>query len=162
MRVYGDRVPSGSLRLAEVRSVESRKVLLDANIVREVLARTSLKESDIQDASVVMTAIYCCGGPMEKGEARAVYVPPGIKVEFGDIVEVRVGHPPEGGKLGTPNTVTQIRQRVGEVGGSCRWYPPNEGLWMRFLYADWMPKEGWVKQGGLHPAWYKPPIAGSP
>ena len=162
MRLYGDRVPAGSLRLAWVMGVGSRKEILESSWGREILTGTAIKETEIRDGSGVMTAIYCCGGPNEKGEARVVYVPAGITVERNDIVEVRVGHPPEGDKLGTPNTVTRIRQRAGEVGGSCRWDPPDERLWVRILYADWMPAEGWVRQGGLFPAWYKPPTAGKP
>jgi hypothetical protein len=76
---------------------------------------------------------------------------------LGDIVEVRVADPLKKGSLRQLNTVTQIRQKAGDKSRTCRWDPPDERLWTRILYADWMPAEGWKFKGGLDKAWYKPP-----
>jgi len=89
-----------------------------------------------------------------------MFVPSGIKVEMGDIVEVRVGHPEKKGVPGALNTVLRIREKAGDANRMCRWEPPDERLWTRVLYADWMPQEGWLREKGsplvLYPPWYKP------
>ena len=86
-----------------------------------------------------------------------LYVPKGLNVALDDIVEVRVGRPPEKGDAGLLNIVTRIVQRYEAGKEDCWWDPKNDRLWLRVLYCDWMPREGWIEQGGLDPAWYKPP-----
>jgi hypothetical protein len=159
IRVYGDRVPAGSLRLSQVTYVHSRNDIVERNELHNIFIEAGIKDDELVDGSVAFTRIYCCGGPNEKGEMRIVYVPPNLNTKPGDVVEVRVGNPPKAGNPGVANMVTQVRQRVGEA-GSCRWDPPDDRLWVRTIYADWMPGEGWVRQGGLYPTWYKPPTSG--
>ena len=104
-----------------------------------------------------MARIYCCGGPNEKGTAVVIYVPPDLEVHRGDVIELRAADPSKKGELGQINVVTRIRQAAADHNGACRWDPPDERLWCRTLYADWMVEEGWKFQHGLYKAWYKPP-----
>ena len=156
-RIYTDKLPPGSHRLAQVMVLGTRKELVETKDAHDILSRAGIPDAEIRDGSVVLARIYCCGGWAEKPTAPAIYVPPGINVERGDIVELRVGHPPKKGAPGELNTVIRVRQKADDQNGSCRWDPPNERLWMRILYADWMPQEGWVYKGGISKAWYKPP-----
>ena len=59
----------------------------------------------------------------------------------------------DGGRI---NTVTRVVSKRGEDPASCWWDPRNDSLWMRVPFCEWMPKEGWIKQGGTSPAWLKP------
>jgi hypothetical protein len=138
--------------------VVQNKPLYDAIIA------SGIKDSEIVDGSVIVARIYCCGGmtenlSSEKANARVLYVPKGLNVALGDIVEVRAGRPPENKDAGLLNIVTRVVQRYGVENGNCWWDPKDDRLWLRVLYCDWMPREGWVKQEGLHPAWYKPQAA---
>jgi hypothetical protein len=142
--------------------VPTRKQIIEAKWLLDDLIQSGVKETEVRDGIIVFARIYCCGGPNERQTAPIVYVPTGINAEPGDIIEMKVGHPSRNGDPGELNTTTQIRQKASETGGSCRWDPPDERLWTRTLYADWMPKEGWIRQGGLYNAWYKPPPAGKP
>jgi hypothetical protein len=90
-----------------------------------------------------------------------VYIPKGLKVDIGDIVEVRVGRSPKSGEAGLLHTVTRVVQKYKEKGEMCWWDPRDDRLWLRVLYCDWMQKEGWIKQGGTKPAWFKPPSSAS-
>ena len=103
-----------------------------------------------------MATVYCCGGPNEKDSAIMVYAPPTFSVELGDMIELKVGHTPKDGDSGSIHTVTRIVQKYSDSTKICRWDPPDERLWQRVLYCDWMEGNGWVKQGGISPAWYKP------
>ena len=118
-------------------------------------------DADIVDGSVVAARIFCCGGITKELSAEVrnslfLYVPKGQDVGPGDIVELRVGHPAEGSNPAVMNSVTRIVQKSGKEDGTCWWDPKNDRLWQRILYCEWMPKEGWVKQGGMTPAWFKP------
>jgi hypothetical protein len=150
-------LPGGSLRLAQVAHVGSQQEINEAIELHDLLIASGLSQKDIKDGSCSIARIYCCGGLMEKIAFIEVYVPEGIRVELGDIVEVRVADPSKKGRPEQLNTVAQIRQKAGDKSGTCRWDPPDERLWTRILYADWMPGEGWKHQGGLNKAWYKPP-----
>ena len=156
LRVQTDFVPSGSLRLAQISGFFSRADVMGESEARTVLISCGVREQDIGDRSVALARIYCCGGPNEIDSARMIYVPPTITANAGDIVEIRVGSIRAGNDPGTLNTVTRVCQANG-ADGPIRWDPPNDRLWVRVLYADWMPAQGWVHQGGLSPAWYKPP-----
>jgi len=155
-------VPDDSLRLAQVVEIETRAVVVQNKKVYEALIASGVGDSNITDDSIVVSRIYCCGGSSEKTLAIILYVPNGLNVALGDIVELRTGHPPERGEVGSLNTVTRVVQKHGDDGGNCWWDPKNDRLWLRILYCDWMPKEGWVKQGGLSPAWYRPPVPALP
>ena len=122
----------------------------------DALLASGIKDSDIKDGSLVLVRIYCCGGPNETGSAPLLYVPNGLEVKRGDIVEFVVGGPPTKGDAGLVNIATRIVQRYDERSPICRWDPPDPRLWQRVLYCDWMQDSGWVKKGGITPAWFKP------
>jgi len=158
LRIQTAHVPSGSLRLAQVvqRGSESEIKSSNAKILHQALADSGITEEEIKDGSVVLARIECCGGPNEKSSAIMMYVPPGLDVRPGDIVELRAADPSKKAEVGQLNVVTRIIQTAADRDGPCRWDPPDDRLWCRTLYADWMPQEGWVQQGGLYKAWYKP------
>ena len=161
-RLQEDHVPAGSLRLGQAMSLGTRYEITQTKPLKplyDALIAAGIKDSEIQDGSVAVARIYCCGGPSEKDDARIVYIPKGINVALFDIVEIKVGRPPEGGDAGVLNVVTRVVQRDADNAGTCWWDPKNDRLWMRILYCEWMPKEGWVKQGGITPAWFKPPTS---
>jgi len=161
MRIQSDSVPPGSRRLAQVAAIANRDEIVQVKELYEVIRASGVNDQDIVDGSVVMARIYCCGGltensSSEKVNALMLYVPKELKVVLGDIVEVRAGRPPEKGDVGLLNVVTRLVQKYEASDGSCWWDPKDDRLWLRILYCEWMPKEGWVKQGGLYPAWFKP------
>jgi hypothetical protein len=150
-------VPAGSLRLAEVTAVATRRQVTEAKPLMDILAQSNVGDADVRDGCVALARIYCCGGPSEEDTAVMVYVPDDVApARAGDVVELRVGRPASGGKAPRLNTVTRVRQRRGEAAG-VRWVPEDDRMWTRVLYADWMRADGWVEQGGLWHAWYKPP-----
>jgi len=161
-RIQSDVVPVGSLRLAQVMSVGRRSDVVESPDLYKILKASGIDDSDIVDGNIVVARIYCCGGLTEKSssevhEARGIYVPRNLHVNVGDIVEMRVGRPPQDGDHGLLNTVTRVVMKRGQDDGSCWWDPRDDRLWLRVLYCSWMPEQGWTKQGGIHPAWYKPP-----
>jgi len=154
LRIQYDEVPANSLHLGQVMIVADRRTLMEeSKPTYDALIASGIKDSDIKDGSTVLARIYCCGGPTT---APVLYVPSGLEVKTGDIVEFISGRPPKKGDAGLLNTVTRIVQRYDDSSPRCRWDPPNEGLWQRVLYCDWMQEAGWVKQGGIAPAWFKP------
>jgi hypothetical protein len=158
LRIQTAHVPPGSLRLAQVvqRGSESWIKGSNAKILHQALADSGITEEEIKDGSVVLARIECCGGPNEKSSAIMMYVPPGLDLHPGDIVELRAADPSKKAAVGQLNVVTRVIQIATDQNGPCRWDPPKDFLWGRTLYADWMPQEGWVHQGGLYKAWYKP------
>jgi len=152
-------VPDDSLRLAQVMEIEPRALVVQTEKVYEAIRASGVRDSDITDGSIIVARIFCCGGMAEKTNAIIVYVPTGINVALGDIVEVRIGHSPEKRDLSSLNTITRVVQTKEINEGNCWWDPKNDRLLLRVLYCDWMPKEGWIKQGGISPAWYRPPNA---
>jgi hypothetical protein len=69
-----------------------------------------------------------------------------------------------GALAGDPQEGRHIAAQVVELvpraeGGRCRWDPPNEKLWMRVIYCDWMLGENWQFKGGLHKGWFRPAAA---
>lgn len=83
---------------------------------------------------------------------------------LGDVVEVSVGYVPskkerKRGATGRVNRAVAVRDNIDADVGACRWDPPNDALWMRVLYCDWMLGEGWERRGGLLPGWYKELVA---
>ena len=157
LRIQIAHVPPGSLRLAQVvmRGSESQIKSPNAQVLYEVLTNSGISNTEIRDGSVVMARIECCGGPNEESSAIMMYVPTDLEVHKGDVVELRAADPNKKGELGQLNVVSRVIQKADEV-GPCWWDPPDDLLWCRTLYADWMPQEGWVHQGGLYKAWYKP------
>lgn len=162
LRIHSDFVPAGSLRLAQVMQIGKRADILQSKDIYEAIIASGIKDSDIADGSVVVARIFCCGGisanlSSERANAIMMFVPSGITAGLGDVVEVRSGHPPEKGDAGQLNVVTRMVQKYEDKEGGCWWDPKDDRLWLRVLYCDWMPKEGWIKQGGTNPAWYLPP-----
>jgi len=160
LRVHSDisKLPPGSLRLAQVMDNDvTRADIVEAKEIYDALIASGIKDSDIADNSVVLARIFCCGGKNETYNATMLFVPPGIKPSVGDLVEVRVGRDPEDGDAGLVNVVTRVVPKDG-----CWWDPKNDRLWVRILYCEWMPKDGWIKQEGISPAWHKPSTPGVP
>jgi hypothetical protein len=160
LRIQSDVVPAGSLRVAQVVLIAKREDVLKVEAYKGILA-AGVADSDLVDGSVVMARIYCCGGitqemSAEHSNRRMLYVPKDLKVELADFVEVKVGRPPGNGDGGSLNTVTRVVAKQGDKPESCWWDPRDDKLWLRVPYCEWMSKEGWVKQGGISPAWYRP------
>ena len=160
-RAYEDYVPAGALHLGQVIAAAKRDEIFKMKLLYEAVKTTGIDDADIVDGSVVAARIFCCGGITKELSAEVrnslfLYVPKGQDVGPGDIVELRVGHPAEGSNPAVMNSVTRIVQKSGKEDGTCWWDPKNDRLWQRILYCEWMPKEGWVKQGGMTPAWFKP------
>jgi len=163
LKIQSDFIPSDSLRLAQVMAIGKRSYVVQAKPVYDAIIANGIPDSEIVDGSVVVARIYCCGGITESissevANARMLYVPKGIDVDLGDIVEVRSGNPPNKENSGKLNKVTRVVQKADENDGHCWWDPKNDELWLRVLYCDWMPNEGWIKQNGINPAWFKPAV----
>lgn len=161
LRIESDFVPPKSLRLAQVVEIAKRDEIIEATPLYDALIAAGIKDSDIVDRTVVFARIYCCGGPTretssEVANATMAYVPRSITVELGDIVEYAVADPSRKGTSGALNVVTRLIQKKDATDGHCWWDPKDDRLWLRVLYCDWMPGEGWIRQGGLHPAWFRP------
>jgi hypothetical protein len=163
-RAYEDYVPAGSLHLSQVIAVATRDQIVKMKQLYEAVKTMQVDDADITDGRVVAARIFCCGGLTKESSSEVrnslfLYVPKGMDVGLGDIVELRVGHVAEGGQPALMNAITRVVQKSGNDDGACWWDPKNESLWQRVLYCEWMPKEGWIKQGGMGPAWFKPPGA---
>ena len=156
-RVQYDPAPPGSLRLGQVVYSGTKAEIQSSGQNYELIRGAGVPEDQIQDGSAMLLRVYCCGGKVEKATAPMVYVPPGLKLEFGDIVEFRTADPKKVGTLEQIHVALRVRHKPGETNGVWRWDPPQEGLWMRVLYADWMRQEGWKYKGGISKGWYKPP-----
>jgi len=159
-KAYEDFVPAGSLHLGQVTAAAKTEQIMKMKPLYEAVKTTGIDDADIVDGTVVAVRIYCCGGLTKESSSEVrnslfLYVPKGMGVDIGDTVEFRVGHVAEGGKSAVMNTVTRIVQKSGKDDGACWWDPKNDKLWLRVLYCEWMPKEGWTKQEGISPAWFK-------
>jgi hypothetical protein len=161
LRIQSDVVPAGSLRVAQVVIIANREQILSNPEMYKSILAIGVPDADVIDGIVAVARIYCCGGmssefSSEYAERRMLYVPESIDVEPGDFVEVKVGRSPENGDSGLLNTVIRVVAKEGDNPESCWWDPKNPKLWLGVPYCEWMPKEGWIKQGGLSPAWYEP------
>jgi hypothetical protein len=162
LKIHSDFIPAGSLRLAQVVAIGKRAdIVTQFKETYDAMIASGIKDSDIVDGSVVVARIYCCGGITAKSSTERVndlwlYVPQGLDVALGDIVEVRSGRSPKDGDAGVSNTVTRIAEKHGTADSKCWWDPKNDRLWARILYCSWMPDEGWVKYEGFYQTWYKP------
>lgn len=161
LRIQSDVVPAGSLRVAQVVRLGTRAEIIASGETYKSLLTAGIADTDLGDGSLALVRIYCCGGvtpelSVEYSERRVMHVPQGITTAVGDYVEYRVGRSPQQGDGGRLNTVIRVVAREGDAGETCWWDPKNEALWLRVVYCEWMTKEGWVKQGGVSPAWYKP------
>jgi hypothetical protein len=145
---------NGVSRLGEVIAVATKQEILSLGVHYQNLLASGISEADLNDGSMVEARVYCCGGNIEQSSAPWVYVPPGIEIAVGDIIEIKMGQSPGNHSPGRVNTVLRVRQS-GMSSGECRWVPDNPALWMRVLYCDWMKEEGWVERGGLYNTWLK-------
>lgn len=164
LRIQTSFVPPGSLRLAQIMAFGKRDDVVQSKAMLSSIIASGVTDADIQDGSIALARIYCCGGmtdslSSEKFNALALYVPKELGAKRGDIVELRAGRPSNNGDSGIANMATRVVQRLGEGQESCWWDPKNDRLWLRVLYCSWMPAEGWVKQDGNSPAWYKPDLS---
>lgn len=149
------RVPAGSLRLTQVMAFATREQILANHTLYNMLTASGISDGEIKDGSVVVGRVECCKGPNELSSAVWAYVSPGTTPELGDTVEVRSGGVSSSQGPGSLNVVTRVVQRGT---GPCRWEPPEEYLWQRILYCDWMPEQGWVLHKadlGLWKYWVK-------
>jgi hypothetical protein len=88
-----------------------------------------------------------------------LFNPLGTHVKVGDFVEFRMGGFASQQHGTALNTVTRVLQTANQQDGECWWDPKPKGnynLWMRTTFCNWMPDQGWMKQGRTNPAWYKP------
>lgn len=162
-RVHSDHFPPESLRVAQVVAVSTRAQIdkMKGSQLYEDILAAGTADSELVDGSLVAVRIYCCGGTTKESSAEYantlfLIVPKGMTLEGGEFVEYKVGRARlknDGGRL---NTVTRVVARQGDNPESCWWDPRDDRLWLRVAYCAWMPGEGWVKQGGITPGWYKP------
>lgn len=144
------------MRLALVTDLASRQQIGAAGPLREYLLASGIKDADLRDGSVGVGRVYCCGAD-ETVSFMMFYVPQGLGIEVGDVVEVKMGRNPSKDDRGAVTTAARVRQKRDDASGPCRWDPPTPpGLWMKVLYCDWMKQEGWVEERGPHHTWMKP------
>jgi hypothetical protein len=124
----------------------------------QALRDSGISDSRIRSGSVAAGRVYCCGSATETENSLAIFVPPEVSVQPGDIVELEMGQAPTRSAPGAINTAIRVREkRVGEgspswgrpsregAGHACKWVPDNPMLWNRVLYCDWMKAEGWIE-----------------
>ena len=156
-RLHRQHVPEGSLRLAEVITLATRKEIDENEYIYQALRNADILDSEITDNSIGMGRVFCCGGRNEYETAIWFYIPQNIEAEIDDIVEVWSGREVKQGGYGQgyPNTVLRIVEKPSYGKRICRWLPDDPGLWVRILYCDGIEAEGWTKQSGLFPVWIK-------
>jgi hypothetical protein len=163
LRVYPDDVPPDSLRLVQVIVVGTRSEILSAKEWYAALIDSGISDSEIQDGSMAVGRVWCCGGPAEQSGRQAFYVPWRLRVVPFDVVEIRAGREPSSGIGGKVNIATRVVKGANEDTRSCRWEPEDSRLWMRVLYCDWMPQEGWIELKTFpEHTWFKPPPERAP
>jgi hypothetical protein len=147
---------TGVLLAAGVVEVATRAQLEGTSYFKDLLAH-GIAEDSIGDVPLVVGRLLCCRDDAKTSVALYLYNPLSIQVAPGDMIEVRIGDSKAKGTPEELSIVTRVLQRADQENGQCRWYPPDERLWMRFIVCDWMPAEGWVKrERKLFPGWYKP------
>ena len=161
LRIHSEEVPPDSLRLAQVIKIHNRSEILQFKETYNAIITSGIPDAEIKDGRVVQARVWCCGGPTggpsaEVSNAKIVFVPKGMKVNRGDIIEIRSGYPSSKKTPSKINMFTRVIQKANERNGHCWWEPKDNRLWLRVLYCDWMPSQGWIRQGGIFPAWYKP------
>ena len=146
---------AGALRLAQIMQTATREEILKLTTQREHLLASGLQDSDFKDGSLAMGRVYCCHPSTDEGTAMWFYVPSDKAVNPGDIVEIRMGRAATKKDPGKVNVLVEIRQKKDAPELHCSWDPPNESLWRRVLYCDWMPTEGWTLKKGAYNTWLK-------
>jgi hypothetical protein len=149
---------SGSLRLVQVVQLATREEILSLGSHVEHLLASGLKDSDLVDRSLAIGIVNCCNEKTSEGTSAWFYVPPEVPVQEGDIVVIRMGHKPtKKDPAGAINVLVEIRELANARESRCIWDPADERLWMRVLYCDWMPAEGWTLKTGMYKTWLKRP-----
>jgi hypothetical protein len=131
---------------AEIKGTEAEKLLKSEGV----------EDAGIVDGSAIVVRMLCCREDLQNTSVITTRNSQGLKVADGDFVEIRLGGTATKDHKAELNDLTRVVQRAGATDGSCWWDPKREGLWMRVVYCEWMPQQGWVKQEGLMPGWYKP------
>jgi len=147
---------AGALRLAQVMQTATREEILKLTTQRQHLLASGLQDSDFKDGSLAMGRVYCCHPSTDEGTALWFYVPPDAPVQPGDIVVVRMGRESTKKGPGKVNVLVEVRQKKDATDSHCSWDPPDDKLWRRVLYCDWMPAEGWTLKKGAYKTWLKP------
>ena len=158
-KIYGADLKEARVhQVTEIMAIASKEEITHLKFLYDPLVRSGISEADIQNGSVAVGRVYCCGGEgtVESAVNAVVYVPPDITVSSGDIVEFVVGAGPDAPRHERLNRVVKVRHKDGIASTGCRWEPEDPGLWMRVIHCPWMAEEGWIKGGGLSPVWYKP------
>jgi hypothetical protein len=146
---------AGALLLVQVAGVATREQILKMGTATQELLASGLKDSDLIDGSLAIGRVNCCHESTEEGTALFLYVPPNVPLEFGDLVEIRMGRQSTKTDPGAVNTAVRVREKKHDPDSQCLWDPPNNLMWGRILYCKWMPAEGWTLKNGLHKTWLK-------
>jgi hypothetical protein len=145
-RLYPNEAPENSLRLVEVMALASKSDVQNNRYIYEPLEAAGIQDAVSREGSIGGGRVYCCGGKMDEAFFHYFYIPPEIQIDIGDIVEIRCGSLPRGGKPNV-NTVTRVVEKKSDTSDICRWEPQDK-IYGRVLYCDWMPEQGWVKYKG--------------
>ena len=139
-------VPDDSLRLVEVVALATRQeIVSNRKEIYDPLLASGIPAEEIVDGSVGVGFVFCCGTHYANTSKNFFFIPKGMQIGPGDIVEIRSGRLRNGANPGAVNQATQVRQRKDQTDGSCRWDPPEQDS-EQILYCDWMPTEGWTKE----------------
>ena len=152
-----DKDHAGALRAAQVALLATREAILGFGSNLDILLASGLTDADLTDGSIAAGRVNCCHESTEQSSEIWFYVPPDIKAREGDLVVVRMGRKPSKQDPGAINVAVEIRERADVAESRCIWDPPNERLWTRIIYCDWMPAEGWTLESGLWKTWLKRP-----
>jgi hypothetical protein len=147
----------GALRAAGVVSVASRTDITEHKVLYQQLSAEGVDDAGMVDGLVIAARVLCCRPDLQNSGPVVIYNPLLLKVAPGDLIEFRVGGPSSQTHKDALNVATRVLQQADVSNGACWWEPRNDRLWMRFIYCNWMQKDGWVKQeNAMNPAWYKP------
>jgi hypothetical protein len=144
------------LRVMQVAQVATRQQITLLGEIYQTLLASGIKDSELSDGSLFAAHVYCCEPNVERLTSFLVFVPTGVQIAVGDIVEVRMGRAPTTDDPGAVNTVVRVRQN-GTDGGPCRWVKDKPDFASQILHCSWMTEEGWVERDGLYLAWLKYP-----
>lgn len=148
---------SGVLRAAGVVQVATRDEIRRASSYYKDMLAHGVDETSIVDGSLVVVRMLCCRDNLKASALAYLYNPRAIKVAPGDFIEFRIGDADAPGTPEAFSIVTRVLQSKDQADGKCWWEPRDDRMWMRFVFCEWMPAEGWIKQGNkMNPEWYKP------
>lgn len=105
-------------RVVQVTAVGTRQEIMTKGGY-DVLTGSGIQDADIRDGSIAEGR----GSSMSVG-GMWFYVPTGMDVRVGDIVEVEMGRQPGDGNSGRVNIVIQVRHTSMEAKDHCIWNAP--------------------------------------